>query len=448
MAKLLMLGAGLVARPVVHYLLDHRIELTLLDSEPAKAAALLSGYPGKQTQRRSAALMLQQPSDLEAILNDHDAVISLLPATMHPLVAEACLNARKHLITASYISPAMRRLHEQAEQNDLLFLNELGVDPGIDHMSAMRIIHHAQKSNGDILAFRSYCGGLPSKESNTNPWGYKFSWSPVSALKATTNAARYLKNGKELYIPPERVFSDTHLVSFDDVGELEAYPNRNALDYIELYGLKRATTMFRGTLRYPGWSETLKHLGELGLLDLTPRAELCNRTWDDILAECIGVAPGSRLRENVASFLWVSSSSPTLEKLSWLGLLTSTPFANASHAPPPMSLLEGLALRMQSKMSYAPDERDMVAMKHEFLVDYGSRKEQVSSSLLVHGVPAEDSAMARTVGLPVAIATRLLLEGRFHQRGVSIPTHQDIYQPILDELASFNIEMKECCTAL
>ena len=439
MAKALLLGAGLVARPLVRYLLDKGIELTIASRTKSKADRLLDGHPRGTSQ----AWTVDDLAGLEKLVAAHDVAISLLPATMHVVVADNCVKHRKHMVTTSYVSPEMKALDKQARDADVLLINELGVDPGIDHMSAMKNIHTVQGAGGKIASFRSYCGGLPSPDDNNNPWGYKFSWSPMAVLRAGTNSGRYLKNGVEVEIPPEKLFWDTHAVDIDGVGRLESYPNRDSMGYIELYGLRGIRTMFRGTLRYPGWSETLRRLGELGLLNLTPRDLSGFSSWAALMANLVGATTTKNLRQRVAAHLWIPADAPTLDKLAWLGVLDEGRAVGEAD-----SVTEALSAIMQEKMPYADGEKDMIAMHHDFVAEYPDRAEHITSTLVDFGIPRGDSSMARTVSLPAAIATRMVLDGTITARGVHIPVMPGIYNPILDELHTLDIALKEQTTPL
>lgn len=440
MGKALLLGAGLVARPLVQYLLDKGVELTIASRTVSKAERLLGGHKGGTARTWT----VDDLAGLEQLVADHDLAISLLPATMHVVVAKTCLKHRKHMVTTSYVSPEMKALDGQARDAGVLLINELGVDPGIDHMSAMRIIHDVQKRGGSLRAFRSYCGGLPAPDANTNPWGYKFSWSPMAVLRAGTNNARYLKNGAVVEIEPNKLFWDTHGMEIGgDVGRLEAYPNRDSMGYIELYGLESAATVFRGTLRYPGWSETLRRLGEVGLLDNSERDLSGFNTWPELMADLVGARSAANIRERVAAHLWLPADADPLARLEWLGL-----FSDKEALPKANTVMETLSETMQAKMMYGERERDMIVMRHDFLADFGDKTEHTTSSLVDFGIPGGDSAMARTVSLPAAIATRMVLDGTITERGVHIPVQPSVYNPILDELATMDIAMDEQTTAL
>jgi saccharopine dehydrogenase (NADP+, L-glutamate forming)/spermidine synthase len=332
----------------------------------------------------------------------------------------------------------MKALDGEAKGADVLLINELGVDPGIDHMSAMKIIHTVQGNGGKVASFRSYCGGLPAPDDNNNPWGYKFSWSPMAVLRAGTNSGRYLKNNVEVDIPPDKLFWDTHDMDIEGVGRLESYPNRDSMGYIELYGLQGIRTMFRGTLRYPGWSETLRRLGELGLLNLSPRDLSGIKSWAALMADLVGARTTKNIRQRVAAHLWIPADAPTLDKLAWLGVFDEDRPLGSTE-----SVAEALSVVMQEKMPYADGEKDMIAMHHDFVAEYPDRAEHITSTLVEFGIPHGDSAMARTVSLPAAIATRMVLDGTITARGVHIPVMPDIYNPILDELATLDIALKE-----
>ena len=433
--KVLLLGAGLVARPLAFYLLDHGFELTVADCLEQRAAALVEGHP----DGHFVALDASHSGAVAGLVAAHDLTVSLLPATMHAGVARICVDLGKQMVTASYVSDEMRALDAEARRNGVILLNELGVDPGIDHMSAMQIIHDVQQNGGQITSFRSYCGGLPAPEANDNPWGYKFSWSPMAVLRASTSGARYLKNGQLVELAPQFLFLDTHELPVEGIGSLEAYPNRDSLSYQQLYGLDRVSTMFRATLRYPGWCQALRALGQLGLLDDTPRAAQPGQTWADLVTSLVGARNTARLRQRVAAHLWLPSVGSIMEMFSWLGLLD-----DQLEPGPGASVMEQLAQLMQQKLCYEPGQRDMIVMRHEFVADYaGQRTERICSTMVDFGIPGSDSSMARTVSLPVAIGARMVLSGEITETGVVIPIQPQVYKPILAELAKQGIALRE-----
>jgi saccharopine dehydrogenase (NADP+, L-glutamate forming) len=435
MSRILVLGAGLVARPLVQYLLDQPdFQVTVASRTVEKARALIGDRPNG---RALAFDIEREPERLDDLVAQADLAVSMLPYIHHLQVAHACLRHRRHLVTTSYVKDEMRALDSAARQAGVLFLNEIGLDPGIDHMSAMRIIDRVHADGGRVVSFRSYCGGLPAPEANTNPFGYKFSWSPRGVLLAGRNDARYLEDGQVVEIPNRRLFATRHTVPVEGVGDLEAYPNRDSLPYIQLYGIPEARTMYRGTLRYPGWCETWQKFVELGLLDLTEREDLAGMTYRQLLAHLIGRPETSDLRRDLAVHLNIPVDSPILDRFEWLGLFRDDPL------PPERTILDVLAVRMQEKLQYAPGERDMVVLLHDFVAEYPDRRERIRSWLVDFGIPHGDTAMARTVGLPAAIATRLILQGVIRLTGVHIPVLPEIYRPVLAELEERGIGVQE-----
>lgn len=425
MKKVLLLGAGLVARPCVRYLLENGFFVTVVDQVESKAAALLEGHPNG----RAGAWTTEDKQGLAALVGDADLVISLLPASFHVLVAEECLARKKLMVTASYVSPAMRALDARAKEAGILILNEIGVDPGIDHMSAMKIIDRVKSAGGKISGFKSYCGGLPAPEANTNPWGYKFSWSPRGVLTAGKNSACYLSDGRRTQIPGPELFSDMHLLNVPGLGELEAYPNRDSMGYIDIYGLTGAKTVFRGTLRNKGWCAAMKKIANSGLLDEREK-ELKGLTFKEFTAAVIPGAKPETVKEDLAAALGVAADSAPVLWLEWLGLFGGERLPLEKGSP-----LDIMTARMVQKMSYEEGERDMLVMHHEFTAEYqGGRAEKLTSTLVDYGIPGGDTSMARTVSLPVAIATRLILEGKITGTGVQIPVSPAIYEPLLKEL--------------
>ena len=336
---------------------------------------------------------------------------------MHALPARVCVEARTHLVTASYVSDAMRDLDRPATAAGVLLLNEVGLDPGIDHISAMALIDRIRSAGGEVTEFSSYCGGLPAVADNNNPWGYKFSWSPAAVLRALDASARYRFQGKEVDVSADELLEDVRELTVDGVGQLESYPNRDSLEYGPLYGLEGAQTLFRGTLRYPGWAETLSAVRRMGLLqDRAARGT----TW-------AGETAGQHEQ----------LSQPVAERLAWLGLFDEQPLSQ------PQSVVGSLVDLMKEKLAYAEGERDLVVMRHDLAARYEDRDERISATLVTEGEAGGDTAMARTVGIPVGIATRLVLEDRVGARGVAIPTTPELYQPILAELAACGIELVE-----
>lgn len=434
MKKVLVLGAGLVSRPLVQYLTGREdFEVTIATRTVSKAQALIAG----RARGRAVSLNVQDDDALGQLVASADLAVSLLPATEHVRVARHCLARKKHMATTSYISPEMKALDQQARGSDLTFLNECGVDPGIDHMSAMRVIHQTEREGGQVVSFRSYCGGLPAPEANTNPIGYKFSWAPRGVLVAATNPARHLRDGRIVEIPGDELFTAPEIVDVPGAGEFEGYPNRDSMEYKEMYGLKHVRTMFRGTLRNLGHCETWRPWVKAGMFAKEPQADLKGVTRRAYMAR-FGARGAGDIKSALASRMGVAVGHPAVVKLEWLGLFEDAPLPVAAGAP-----VDVMAAVMLEKCPFAPGERDLLILQHEFVTETAGRTQPIVSTLVDYGIPHGDSAMARTVSLPVAIGARMILEGRIDRRGVVAPVFPEIYNPILGELETLGIRCQE-----
>jgi len=435
MKKVLILGAGLVAKPLVRYLLDQPdFEVEVASRTVSKAVKLIDNHP----QGIARELNLKNEEGLKEEISNSDLVISMVPYSFHPKVAQYCIEYKKNMVTTSYVSEVMKNLDAEAKKTGILILNEVGLDPGIDHMEAMRIIHEIEGKGGEILSFTSFCGGLPAPEANTNPFGYKFSWSPIGVLLAGKNSARYLKDGKEIFIPPEDLFENYSIINIEGLGDFEGYPNRNSLPYVELYGIHSTKTMLRGTLRNIGWCSTIKKMVELGLLDEEEK-DWIDMTYGDFLRKLMNDPVEKDLKKALSEHLNIEESSDIIMRLEWLGLLSDDPLPLEQG-----SALDILAAKMLEKLQYEEGERDMIILQHEFIASYpGDKKEKITSTLIDFGIPHGDTSMARTVGLPAAISTKLILEEKIKRTGVHIPVISEIYKPILQELKELEISFKE-----
>ncbi|MDX1699022.1 MAG: saccharopine dehydrogenase C-terminal domain-containing protein [Melioribacteraceae bacterium] len=435
MKKVLLLGAGLVTRPLVRYLLDQpNIELIIASRTVSKAEKLLEGHP----KGKSVSLNVKDEEDkLEQLVGEADVVISLLPWIYHLKVAHLCLTHEKHLITTSYVSPEMKELDEKAREKGLLFLNEIGLDPGIDHMSAMKIIEDVKNRGGKITSFESVCGGLPAPEDNDNPFGYKFSWSPRGVILAGRNNAHYLKDGLDKVIEGKDLFLDYWEKEVNQLGKLEVYPNRDSMIYQELYELWNSKTIFRGTFRNLGWCETLYSIAKMGWLDDTLREELKELTLVEVTSKLVGTDKNDVVAKT-AELINQSEDSNVMQNLKWLGL-----FEEVVVEPEQWTYLDILSARMQLMMPYKDGEKDMIVLQHDFMAEFpDAQNEHIISLMIDYGIPDGDSAMARTVSLPAAIATRFICEGKFDGiAGVYIPNIPEIYNPVLEELERLNIKM-------
>ncbi len=431
MDKVLLLGAGLVTRPLVNYLLEKGYKVTIASRTVSKAESLV----GDHKRGKALGLNVKDDAGLESLVETADVVISLLPYTYHVKVAKLCIKHKKHFVSTSYVGDEMNALDEPARKAGVVLLNEIGLDPGIDHMSAMRIIDDVHQKGGKILAFRSYCGGLPAPEANDNPFGYKFSWSPIGVILAGTNDARYKEDGKIVEIDGAELFDHFEILQVESLGEFEGYPNRDSVPYIDIYSIPETRTMFRGTYRYVGWCETLKAIADLGLLDKKER-DFSGMTLADYTR--IFIPGDGDIRADTAGKLGLEPGDEIIARLEWLGL-----FSDEQVPIERGSALEVLAEVMKAKMPYKSGERDMIILVHDFIAEVAEGKKHITSTLIDYGIPDGDSAMARTVSLPAAIATRLILEGVITEPGVHIPVKPEIYEPVLAELEGLRIVCEE-----
>lgn len=433
MNKVLILGAGMVARPMVKYFLEKRYRLVIASPMKDRAEEMING-----DQLGSAVdWSMDEPDRLDRLMLENDVVVSLLPYSYHAGVARHCLKNLRPLITTSYVQPEMEALNNKAKEAGLLFLNEIGLDPGIDHMSAKSIIDNIHRQGGIVSSFYSLCGALPAPEAADNPLGYKFSWSPRGVLLASLNSALYLKDGKKVFVEPVDLFSDRFTLSFPGVGEFEVYPNRDSLSYVPIYGIPEATTVYRGTLRYKGWCETLDAMKRTGMFDSKPE-DFSGMTYSEFMAGRI-VSGNKDAGQKTAGMPGISQNSPAVKALEWLGFFSDEKMEYRESTP-----FEITSGRMIEKMALGDKERDMVIMLHLFMAQYpDGRKEVIRSTLIDYGTPGRDTAIARTVALPAAIAADLILSKKIDLTGVWRPVVPEIYGPVLAELKKLGIEMKE-----
>ena len=434
MHKVLILGAGLVTRPIVRHLLDRKgTRVTVASLFLEDADRLVQRHP----HGRAIAIDVCDRQQLEPLVQESDLVVSLVPYAFHVQVAKCAIRHRVHMVTASYVFPEMRALDAEARAAGVAILNEVGLDPGIDHMSAMRLIDCARDDGADIVEFVSCCGGLPSPEAADNPWKYKFSWSPRGALLAARLSARHLEKGRVVSIPSNALFDHARPYEIEGLGTFEIYPNRDSLRYADAYGLHEVDTMLRATLRYPGWAETMKALAGLRLLEVDEHDWPPGTTYAAFLEAYLPDGP-EPLKTRLAREIGLDEEHPVVARLEWAGLLADEPLTHDFASP-----LDVLADRFQQRMCYADGERDMVVLRHELLVQRDAGQDERWISLLVsYGETAGDSATSRTVSLPAAVAGELLLEGRVRP-GVHIPTEREIYEPILARLETMGITFRE-----
>ncbi len=432
MKNVILFGAGFVSKPIVDYLSRKpEIKLTIATKYPEEALKLAAG----NSKIRLFPLDVNEKDKLNHVLENADVAVSLLPRSFHPIIARACLKSGTHLVTASYVTDDMKALDSQARAKGLLFLNEIGLDPGIDHMAAMKIIKKIKLEGGKIISFQSICGGLPSKEANNNPFGYKFSWNPRGVLLAGNTSATYLKEGKKIFVEKEHLFRHKKIIEIEPLGKFEVYPNRDSLHYKYLYKLDGIKNLFRGTIRNIGWSDTIDALKKIGYLDETPRPEFKNKNLAELLALLVNHGDSKKVMENTAKFLNVTPNSEIIKKLDWLEL-----FSDKKPDVEEYSYLNILTEQMSKKLAFKKGEKDMVILQIQAEAEFpGHEIKEISHTLIDFG-DSSYSAMARTVSLPVGIVVNLILQNKISKRGVQIPIFPEIYIPVLEELEKSGIQ--------
>lgn len=446
LSRILILGAGRSST----YLIEH-----LAAQAPENGWKIIVGDADLEMAQRKTApyphvdailFNIFDQKQREKQISQTDVVISMLPAVHHIHVARTCIRFRKHLLTASYVSPDIKELHKEALQEDVLILMEMGLDPGIDHMSAMQVINQLQAKGANITSFKSFCGGLVASHSDDNPWGYKFTWNPRNVVIAGQSTVKYLEDGQFKYIPSHQVFARTEPVFMETYGALEAYGNRDSLSYREVYGLQKASTLMRGTLRKAGFCKAWQLLVQLGITGDNFTFENSGQmTYRDFVNTFLANSPDleKTLEQRVAEYLRVDEFSEEMEKIKWLGLFDDEPVAISDATP--SQILQNL---LEKKWVLRPEDNDMVVMQHQFKYDLDGETKTLVSSLAIEGEDAVHTAMAKAVGLPLAVAAKLILQGKIMPKGVQIPIWKEIYEPVMDELTQLGISFKEQETTL
>jgi saccharopine dehydrogenase (NADP+, L-glutamate forming) len=438
MRNILLVGAGKSSVSLINYFSENaqaeNWQLTVADSSLKAAQDKIKGL-----QFCSAIELDINNNDLlKAATDKADLVISLLPAHMHIGVAKNCLQLKKHLVTASYISAEMAELNEHARKKNLVFMNECGLDPGLDHMSAMKIINQVKADGGEIISFKSFCGGLVAPESNDNPWGYKFSWNPRNVILAGQSTAQYIEDGNLKFIPYNRLFLQTETIEIDGLGKFDAYANRDSLSYRKPYDLENIKTILRGTLRNQGYCKAWNVLVKLGLTDDSYKVNIENLTYKQLVDAYLPNGSKS-IKNKLADFMAADADAEAIDKVEWLGLLSDIKI-NAANASP-AQMLQNL---LEEKWKLQPTDKDMIVMQHLFtVVNISGEQKKITSSLVVKGSDSVHTAMAKTVGLPAAIAAKVILNNKIKTRGVLMPIEQEVYNPVLSELEKHNIVFAE-----
>jgi saccharopine dehydrogenase-like NADP-dependent oxidoreductase len=439
MKKIMVIGAGRSSASLIRYLLEQsereNWKVVVADYDLSLAEEKTNKHPNSIAIQFDA----QDVPTCDKYIKQMDAVVSLLPPSLHYLAALSAVKFGKHFLTASYVSKEIGELGKEALSKNVLLLNELGLDPGIDHMSAMQIIEKLKAEGAEIKAFKSYCGGLVAPEYDDNPWNYKFTWNPRNVVLAGQGTAQYRKDGKIRYLPYHRLFSELETFHFEGLGDFEGYANRNSLSYIDIYGLSDIPTMIRGTLRRSGYARSWNTFVQLGMTDDGFRiAHSADWTYREFTDSFLPENPALSTEQKMAAFLNVAENAEIIDKLKWLGIFESQKIglANASPAQVLQKILE-------EKWQLKQEDKDMIVMQHLFDYQKDGKKYRLTSSLVVKGDSVQETAMAKTVGLPLGIGAKLLLKDQISLRGLQLPTVREIYEPILAELKSMGIEFTE-----
>ena len=442
MAKksILVLGAGRASSALITYLLDHANNgnwmVTVGDFNIKSAQERI----GNSKNGIAIRFNIEETELCEEVIASCDVVISLLPAAFHPKVARHCLALGKHLFNASYISDEMSSFNEEAESKGLLFMNECGLDPGIDHMSAMEVIDGIKAKGGKVLSFESFAGGLIAPETDPdNPWRYKFTWNPRNVVMAGQGVAKFLQENQYKFIPYQRLFTRTTNVHIPGYGNFQGYANRDSLKYLDTYGLNGVKTMLRGTLRNEGFCSAWNILVQLGCTDDTYQMEgVSKMSHRDFINSFSPSDDVEMVEEKLISRFGLGESSEEMKKLKWSGFFDNDLVGLDEGTP--AQILEVI---LNKKWKLEPEDKDMVVMWHRFTYELNQKTHEIQSYLIMLGDDAVHTAMAKGVGLPLAIACRLFLEGKITQRGVCIPVSKELYNPILKELKTLGIHADE-----
>jgi len=439
--KILVIGAGKSTSYLIDYLLSkaqsEKLQLIIGDLRPDLLPDTFTSHPACQTLK----LDIFNDEDRKAAIATADIVVSMVPAHFHIILAKDCLSLGKHLVTASYVSDELKALDKEVKEKGLVFMNEIGLDPGIDHMSAMQVLDSIREKGGKVLLFESFTGGLVAPESDNNLWNYKFTWNPRNVVVAGQGGtAKFLQEGTYKYIPYHKLFRRTEFLNVEGYGKFEAYANRDSLKYREVYGLDNALTLYRGTIRKIGFSKAWNIFVQLGMTDDSYTIENSKgMSYRSFVNLFLPYSPTDSVELKMRHYLKIDQDDIMWEKLMELDLFDRNKKITLSNASPAQILQEIL----ENSWTLREEDKDMIVMYHKFGYELNGKKEQIDAHMVVTGKDRIYTAMAKTVGLPVAIATLLILNRKINTPGVQIPITPAVYQPILEELKSHGILFKE-----
>ncbi|MFA0962844.1 saccharopine dehydrogenase C-terminal domain-containing protein [Roseivirga sp. BDSF3-8] len=439
MKNIVIFGAGRSSSVLIDYLLQesekNNWQITLCDQSEELALAKLAGNKNGTAQ----GLDIHDENTRDVLIMKADLVISMLPVFLHTDVAKSCLKHGKNMLSASYVNEDIRGMEKAVKDAGLLFIKECGLDPGIDHMTAMQAIDEIRAKGGRLTGFRSYTGGLIAPESDNNPWHYKFTWNPRNVVLAGKATARYLRHGKYKYIPYHQLFTRTDRMSVEGYGDFDGYANRDSLAYRELYGIQDTTTILRGTLRRPGYCQAWQTLIDLGMtddsfeIDSTP-----DMTYREFTNLFLRYDEGMTVEQKVCATTGIDENGEVFNALRWLGLFEEKPLPVAKGSP--AHILQHI---LEEKWTLKPEDKDMIVMQHIFDYELEGAVHRLTSSMVVQGDDQVRTGMAKTVGLPLGITAKLMLEGRISLKGVHIPIHKEIYDPVLAELETLGMKFTD-----
>jgi saccharopine dehydrogenase-like NADP-dependent oxidoreductase len=400
----------------------------------SRAEKLVAGRPSAAAVHWSS----EQEELTDSLVSENDIVVALIPSTVHVPVARSCLRQGKSMVTAAFETSPIKALDEEARERGVLIFNEIGEDPGLDHLVTQMILDEIRAEGGRIISLHSFGSGIPSFKSNNNPMGYKFSWDPRGLFRSAMSPALYYEEGEPVSVPGGQIFDNYWLLDIEGLGTFEVYPNRDCSRYLEAFGLGEGITFYRGLLRYSGYCNNMRNLIALGLLDSSEELDFRGRTYRKFSAALVDSEMTENVEDSIARYLKVDNKADIIHRLRWLGLFEDRPVDVEKG-----SKLDVLLDRMLKKMSYAPHESDMIIVHIEVVAAFPGRREKRMATMVLEGIPFGESAMSRAVGLPTAITTRLILDGGVRASGVQMPpTLPELYKPVLRELETLGFELE------
>ncbi|MEQ9467555.1 MAG: saccharopine dehydrogenase C-terminal domain-containing protein [Ekhidna sp.] len=440
MQHILIIGAGKSSTALINYLLDHASEehwqITIAEKDLELANAKIKGH----SQAKAVPFDVFDDDLLFSLVEEHDLVISMLPASLHIHVARKCAELKKHFLTASYLTKEIEALNGQFENAGKIMIMEMGLDPGIDHMSAMKVLNELRDKGCELTGFETFTGGLVAEESvGDNPWKYKFTWNPRNVVLAGQGTCKFIQEGKYKYIPYHKLFRRTEAIYIPDYGYFEGYANRDSLAYLDVYNLRGIKTLYRGTLRRPGYCAAWDVFVQLGATDDTYQMEnVSNMTHRQFINSFLSYNPKDSVELKLAHYLNLDLDNGIMFKMKWLGMFDDEPVGLNQGTP--AQILEHI---LKKKWSLNPNDKDMIVMWHKFnFIDNGTPRE-IQSSMVTLGDDNLNTAMSKTVGLPLAISAKLILQGKINLTGVQVPIRKEIYEPVLEELINTGLIFNE-----